>query len=453
MSLTVPSKISIPFAESGNRNVINANLEAGDASNKATFTYGFPQITMTPKASGGLPPFGRDMNGILYSVTAMLQYMQAGGQYTYDSSFATAIGGYNQGALVQQADLSGLWVSTIDNNTSNPETSGSGWMPLDSGSYSFNVTTANVTLTNGQAAHPVLIIGGTLTGSRIIFVPTFRQIWTIINNTSRGSYTLTIKTTSGTGISLSNSVEQIVCDGTNIYRVTAEQATTVPIGGLVWHFGQTIPSGYLLANGQAVSRTLYAALFGVLGTKYGAGDGSTTFNLPDLMSRFIRGGTVSQLGTTASDSIRSHGHGVTQSAHTHSLSDPGHSHSASTAAAGSHVHGKGTMEITGSFQTPDDVTPSGAFYKISNEGNEQGGSGQQQIVGFQASRSWTGYTSTPLNPSSHASSPNHMHTVTVNSAKTGISCNGATANITIQNYGASETAPAHIYGLPILRAV
>lgn len=446
MSLTIPSKISIPFAESGSRNVINANLEAGDASNKATFTYGFPQITMTPKASGGLPPFGRDMNGILYSVTAMLQYMQAGGQYTYDSSFATAIGGYNQGALVQQADLSGLWVSTVDNNTSNPETSGSGWMPLDSGSYSFNVTTANVTLTNGQAAHPVLIIGGTLTGSRIIFVPTFRQIWTIINNTSRGSYTLTIKTANGTGITLSNSVEQIVCDGTNIYRVTAEQATTVPIGGLVWHFGQTIPSGYLLANGQAVSRTLYSALFGVIGTKYGTGDGSTTFNLPNLMSRFIRGGTVSQLGTTASDSIRSHGHGVTQTAHTHGLSDPGHVHTASTAGAGSHSHTRGSMEISGSFYTSRSPGIfSGPFYQIQSGtfSNRQDAHNGFQ-VGFQASRAWTGATSTQAN---------HTHSVTVNSAKTGISCNGATANITIQNYGASETAPAHIYGLPILRAV
>jgi len=448
MSLTVPSKISIPFAESGSRNVINANLEAGDASNKATYTYGFPQITMTPKASGGLPPFGRDMNGILYSVTAMLQYMQAGGQYTYDASFATAIGGYNQGALVQQADLSGIWVSTADNNTSNPETTGADWMPLDSGSYSFNVTTANVTLTNGQAAHPVLIIGGTLTGSRIIFVPTFRQIWTIINNTSRGSYTLTIKTANGTGITLTNSVEQIVCDGTNIYRVTAEQATTVPIGGLVWHFGQTIPSGYLLANGQAVSRTLYAALFGVLGTKYGSGDGSTTFNLPNLMSRFIRGGTVSQLGTTASDSIRSHGHGVTQSAHTHGLSDPGHSHGASTAGAGSHNHDRGTMEITGYFgaNTNDGMQWGGAFYerdatKNGADGNNDRPNGH---LGFQASRSWTGSTS---------SNGSHTHTVTVNSAQSGISCGGATANITIQNYGATETAPAHIYGLPILRAV
>lgn len=441
MSLTVPSKISIPFAQSGNRNAINADLQTGDASNKATYTYGFPQITMTPKASGGLPPFGRDMNGILYSVTAMLQYMQAGGQYTYDADFAASIGGYNKGALVQQADLSGIWVSTADNNTSNPETTGANWMPLDSGSYSFNVTTANVTLTNGQAAHPVLIIGGTLTGSRIIFVPTFRQIWTIINRTNRGSYTLTIKTANGTGITLTNSVEQIVCDGRNIYRVTAEQVTTVPIGGMVWHFGQAIPSGFLLMNGQAVSRTLYAALFGVLGTKYGTGDGSTTFNLPNLMSRFVRGGTTSQLGTTASDSIRSHGHGVTQSAHTHGLSDPGHSHSASTSSAGGHTH---TINQNGKHTHEEYVRDGGG-----------GGGGNRASQMDNRNNGWISGTVSFAGQHNHMmeTAGAHTHPVTVNSDKTGISCAGATAEITIQNYGTSETAPAHIYALPIMRAV
>ncbi|MBS1183768.1 MAG: Tail Collar domain protein [Proteobacteria bacterium] len=63
----------------------------------------------------------------------------------------------------------------------------------------------------------------------------------------------------------------------------------VPIG--TWdHFsGQTPPAGYLVRDGSAVSRTVYAALFAVCGTKYGAGDGSTTFNLPDGRGVFDRG--------------------------------------------------------------------------------------------------------------------------------------------------------------------
>ena len=63
----------------------------------------------------------------------------------------------------------------------------------------------------------------------------------------------------------------------------------VPIGA-VFHFAaSTAPTGFLKANGAAVSRTTFAALFAITGTTYGVGDGSTTFNLPDLRGEFIRG--------------------------------------------------------------------------------------------------------------------------------------------------------------------
>lgn len=60
--------------------------------------------------------------------------------------------------------------------------------------------------------------------------------------------------------------------------------------GIVLPFaGATAPTGWLLCNGQAVNRTTYAALFSALGTAHGTGDGSTTFNVPDLRGEFIRG--------------------------------------------------------------------------------------------------------------------------------------------------------------------
>lgn len=61
----------------------------------------------------------------------------------------------------------------------------------------------------------------------------------------------------------------------------------IPTGTIVSFCGTSIPEGFKLCNGQAISRTEYAALFAVLGTKYGEGDGSTTFNLPNLDKRFI----------------------------------------------------------------------------------------------------------------------------------------------------------------------
>jgi microcystin-dependent protein len=65
---------------------------------------------------------------------------------------------------------------------------------------------------------------------------------------------------------------------------TPQAAGIVP-GVLMPYAGATAPSGYLLCDGAAVSRTIYAALFTAIGTAYGAGDGSTTFNVPDLRGR------------------------------------------------------------------------------------------------------------------------------------------------------------------------
>ena len=85
---------------------------------------------------------------------------------------------------------------------------------------------------------------------------------------------------------------------------TAKQARAnlevEPIGTIYAFAGNNIPSGYLPCNGSAISRTTYADLFAVIGTTYGSGDGSTTFNLPNLTEKFIQGsdtvGTVKSAG-------------------------------------------------------------------------------------------------------------------------------------------------------------
>ncbi|WP_349305003.1 phage tail protein [Neisseria sp. Marseille-Q6792] len=88
-------------------------------------------------------------------------------------------------------------------------------------------------------------------------------------------------------------------------------AGMIPSGAVMYFAGQTAPTGWLKANGAAVSRTAYAALFAAIGTTYGTGDGRTTFNLPDLRGEFIRGwddgrGIDSRraLGSGQSDAIR-----------------------------------------------------------------------------------------------------------------------------------------------------
>lgn len=88
--------------------------------------------------------------------------------------------------------------------------------------------------------------------------------------------------------------------------ISAVQALVVPTvtgvaSGTIQYFAMaSVPSGWLDCDGSAVSRTTYAALFAVIGEDYGAGDGSTTFNVPDLRGLFIRGvGTHGSLATAA----------------------------------------------------------------------------------------------------------------------------------------------------------
>lgn len=80
-----------------------------------------------------------------------------------------------------------------------------------------------------------------------------------------------------------------------------------PIGAIMPYGGATAPSGWFLCQGQAVSRTTYAELFAVIGTAFGTGDGSTTFNLPDFRGEFLRGaGTNSHSGQGSGGSVGEH---------------------------------------------------------------------------------------------------------------------------------------------------
>ena len=106
----------------------------------------------------------------------------------------------------------------------------------------------------------------------------------------------------------------------------------VPTGAVFCVAVATIPTGYLECNGAAVSRTTYAALFSFIGTQYGAGNGSSTFNLPDLRGEFVRGfdngrGVDSGRGIGSSQGGQnlSHDHDADASA-TSNVSDPGHRH-------------------------------------------------------------------------------------------------------------------------------
>jgi len=104
---------------------------------------------------------------------------------------------------------------------------------------------------------------------------------------------------------------------TSIGNITAlPSGVGEPIGSIIGFTSSTIPANFLECDGSAISRTTYSVLFGIISTTYGVGDGSTTFNIPDLRGRFPRGfdngagvDTGRTLGTTQADGIKTHQHG------------------------------------------------------------------------------------------------------------------------------------------------
>lgn len=108
--------------------------------------------------------------------------------------------------------------------------------------------------------------------------------------------------------------------------------SSLPSGAGLEYYGATLPSGFLWRDGSAVSRTTYADLFTAIGTVFGVGDGSTTFNLPDSRQRFSLGkaasGTGATLGATGGAIDATHDHGVG------SYAFPHHMHNQYTVAGG-----------------------------------------------------------------------------------------------------------------------
>lgn len=117
----------------------------------------------------------------------------------------------------------------------------------------------------------------------------------------------------------------------------------MPVGSIILHPAPSPPTNWLICDGSAVSRTTYSALYTMIATTYGAGDGSSTFNLPNFTNRV-------PVGLGNSSSFNSLGKKV--GAETHTLSQgemPSHIHSAWTDAQGNHNHNMGGAANWGSF--------------------------------------------------------------------------------------------------------
>jgi microcystin-dependent protein len=157
-----------------------------------------------------------------------------------------------------------------------------------------------------------------------------------------GALTLTHNATSlilpgGTSIlTVDGDVGVFISEGSGNWRCVSYTSAgrDAPAGMVVPYAGSAAPSGWLLCYGQAVSRTTYAGLFATISTTYGTGDGSTTFNIPDLRGRVVAGqddmgGSSANRLTNQTDGLDGDTLGATGGAETHTLTEaqmPAHTH-------------------------------------------------------------------------------------------------------------------------------
>lgn len=223
--------------------------------------------------------------------------------------------------------------------------------------------------------------------------------------------------------------------------------------GLVAHFARnSAPAGWLKANGAAISRSAYAELYAALGTSYGAGDGFTTFNLPDLRGEFIRGWDDGRgvdggraLGSSQAGALQSHTHSGSSAAdgshaHTGTASNGGsHNHAASSGSAGNHSH-SGTADVAGNHShgvlksSGSNNTP-GGWVSPANYGNSLAYTNEAGAHGHNVTVNAAGEHSHAV---SVGTAGEHSHSLAINAGGT------HSHAITINASGSAETRPRNI---------
>lgn len=297
-----PTKSAVPFAESGAKNTIPVASQIGVTPGAASFTDGFPPLTMMPLAAGGIPPRGQDFNGILYFLSNAVRWNQSGGIYKFDAAFSDAVGGYPKGATLLSSDGAILWLSLSDNNSTNPDAGPSpNWtgIRLAVGSIGFTdsptaptpgrgdnsqklATTEFVSRTIGSYPMMVSIVDVPTTNMGPIMIAEAGEMWLW---TSTAYYT---------------GYRSPLCGRPLLGHTPNPFVNEVDaVGGLLSKTAYPALWGYAQEAGLVVSQTVWTAN---IGAHYFVDVNSTQFRVPDLRDMHFR-----HTGTNADGGARALG--------------------------------------------------------------------------------------------------------------------------------------------------
>lgn len=302
-----PKLLSKPWASDGLKNNIPAERGGGLAQEAATYAEGFPSITMTPISVGGKPPSGKDMNGVLYEISAHTVWQNQGGRYRFDQAFCDAVGGYPKGAVLINDTLDTEYISLADANTHNPNSGN------NAGKWAIH---AGKGLKAGTAQAGIVQLSSATGSESEDMAATPKAV--------KAAYDKAVESAGkgipvGAIVAFPRSVTRpegfLKADGTtfdsrtfpDLYRALGNSnrlpdLSRTDIGITAWFPSDRIPTGWLAFDDirERVTETAYPELYRLLTGKYGS-----IRNVPQAEDRFIRNaGNGLAVGTKQGDAIR-----------------------------------------------------------------------------------------------------------------------------------------------------
>lgn len=302
-----PKLLSKPWASDGLKNNIPAERGGGLAQEAATYAEGFPSITMTPISVGGKPPSGKDMNGVLYEISAHTVWQNQGGRYRFDQAFCDAVGGYPKGAVLINDTLDTEYISLADANTHNPNSGN------NAGKWAIH---AGKGLKAGTAQAGIVQLSSATGSESEDMAATPKAV--------KAAYDKAVESAGkglpvGAIVAFPRSVTRpegfLKANGTtfdsrtfpDLYRALGNSnrlpdLSRTDIGITAWFPSDRIPTGWLSFDDirERVTESAYPELYRLLVAQYGG-----IRNVPQAEDRFIRNvGNGLAVGTKQGDAIR-----------------------------------------------------------------------------------------------------------------------------------------------------
>ncbi len=346
-----PTKFNIPWANATGVPYIRSIPQAsqiGIQNCAASLTDGFPPLSFTPPGAGGCPPYGADFNGILKQITQWSQWFSAGGPVFYDSAFAgSASNGYPNGAIIQSTVVPGdFWMSTADNNTTNPDTGGANWVQIGMQTGMMQAVPAAVVMPGYVSANGLTIGNASSNATNLASSTTqflFTFIWTNCSATNCPIYTSAggassrgasaaadfaankaIAVFNSNGAGMIGADSQGTSTSTNLSGVPVQVGSTTTTGSIIGENLHTLTAGQIptITSSGSMSGTFSGSMSGSMSSNVadvvraptgfddlGSGGGAFNFSAMQYLSRIAQ--TITSTGTVSGSTSGDVSGGVT----------------------------------------------------------------------------------------------------------------------------------------------